>query len=151
MIALPITLLALGWVLAVLLRKWDDRSDQTWKYWLGLLVTILFGAFVIATLRPTNTWDLPTYILFGGIVLFYASYRNMHIPARFLYRLPDWMRKAIFSALLVALMVAGTMLFYLPFTEKFGQAYGSITAWKDAHSPLGSFFVHWGWQLLKHR
>ncbi len=148
MIALPITILALGWALAVLLRKWDMRSDRTWREWLGVPVTILFGAFIIATLRPTNTWDLPTYMLFGGIVLFYSSYRKIHLPVRFLHRLPEWMRKTIFSTILVALMVAGVMLFYLPFTEKFGQAYGSITAWKDSHSPLGSYLVHWGWQLF---
>ena len=46
------------------------------------------------------------------------------------------------------MLIAGVSLFYLPFTEKFGQAYGSISVWKDAHSPLGSYLVHWGWQLF---
>lgn len=148
MIALPITILALGWALAVLLRKWDVQSNRTWRDWLSLLVTILFGAFVISTLRPTNTWDLPTYMLFGGIVLCYSSYRNMTLPARLLPRLPAWVRKAVFSGLLVGVLITGVSLFYLPFTDKFGQAYGSISVWKDAHSPLGSYLVHWGWQLF---
>lgn len=148
MIALPITILALGWALSVLLRNWEAPSKRSWRAWIDLIATILFGAFVIATLRPTNTWDLPTFMLFGGIVLFYTSYRHAHIPGHFLSRLPAWLSRLIFSGLLVSVLIAGVMVFYLPFTEKFGQAYGNITAWKDAHSPLGSYLVHWGWQLF---
>ncbi len=148
MIALPITLLALGWVLAILFRQWEVQSIKNPKATAGLVGTILFGSFIIATLRPTNTWDLPTYLLFAVIVLFYSVYKNSLLPSGFLPSAPDWLRRTVFSAILIGLLIAGVMVFYLPFTEKFGQAYGTIDAWKGDHSPLKSYLVHWGWQLF---
>ena len=49
---------------------------------------------------------------------------------------------------MVAIFTAGVLLFYLPFTNKYGQAYGSIDVWKGDHTPLKSYLVHWGWQLF---
>jgi len=148
MLALPITLLVLGWVLSMLFRKWETPSPGNLKATLSLASTMLFGAFVIATLRPTNTWDLPTYLLLAVFVLFYSVYKNAPLPGGFLPSVPDWLRRTLYSMMLIGLLVAGVMLFYLPFTEKFGQAYGTIDVWKGDHSPLGSYLVQWGWQLF---
>ena len=148
MLALPITLLVLGWVLSMLFRKWETPSPGNLKATLSLASTMLFGAFVIATLRPTNTWDLPTYLLLAVFVLFYSVYKNAPLPGGFLPSVPDWLRRTLYSMILIGLLVAGVMLFYLPFTEKFGQAYGTIDVWKGDHSPLGSYLVQWGWQLF---
>ncbi len=148
MIALPITMLALGWVTAILFRKWEVLSAKNIKGLIGLIGTLLFGAFIIATLRPTNTWDLPTYLLLGAIVLFYSAYKNSPLPVGFLPLIPDWMRRTLFSLLMVMIFIAGVMVFYLPFTNKFGQAYGTIDAWKGDHTPLKAYLVHWGWQLF---
>lgn len=148
MIALPVTLLVLGWVLGMLLRKWELLSPKNLKAVAGLAGTILFGAFIIATLRPMNTWDLPTYLLLTALILFYAIYKNSPLPAGFLPSAPDWLRRSVYASLLIGLLIAGVMVFYLPFTHKFGQAYGTIDAWKGDHSPLRSYLVHWGWQLF---
>ena len=148
MIALPITLLVLGWALAVLFREWPQAGSQKVKDWVPVLLSLLFGAFAISTLRPTNTWDLPTYLLFGAIILFYAAYRYSTPPEKFLSRIPDIWRRLLFAGGLVIFLIFWVMIFYLPFTENYGQAYGSISLWKDGHSPLGSYLVHWGWQLF---
>ncbi|MBP8997714.1 MAG: hypothetical protein KBG10_05455 [Anaerolineaceae bacterium] len=148
MIALPVTLLVLGWALAVLFRDWPKAGSQKINDWAPTLVSLLFGAFVISTLRPTNTWDLPTYLLFGAMILFYAVFRYSNPPQKFLSRTPDIWRRLIFAGGMVLFLVFWVMIFYLPFTNNYGQAYGSITVWKDGHSPLGSYLVHWGWQLF---
>lgn len=49
---------------------------------------------------------------------------------------------------MIAIFVLGVMVFYLPFTNKFGQAYGTIDVWKGDHAPLNAYLVHWGWQLF---
>jgi YYY domain-containing protein len=148
MIALPITLLVLGWALSILLRNWETGVKGFFRGRGGLICSILFGAFVIATLRPTNTWDLPTYLLFGAIALFYVIYRYIPPPDILLRHQPDWLRRMLYAAMGVALLVLCSSLFYLPFTEKYGQAYGSISAWKESTSPLRAYLVHWGWQFF---
>ncbi len=148
MIALPVTILALGWALSVLFRSRESTEAGSLRQWAAFIGTVLFGAFIVSTLRPTNTWDFPTYLLFAAIVLFYSTYRKFPPPAGFLPRLPQWTRCTLFSAIPVILLMLGSMIFYLPFTEKFGQAYGSISAWKDSRSPLGAYLVHWGWQFF---
>ncbi|HPD62230.1 MAG TPA: DUF2298 domain-containing protein [Anaerolineaceae bacterium] len=148
MIALPITLLVLGWVVSILFRNWEAHSSARFQTAAGLIITILFGGFTIVTLRPTNTWDLPTYFLLAVFVLFYSSYRNAQPPSGFLPAAPCWLRRILYSMIFIGVLAAGVMLFYLPFTEKFGQAYGMIDVWKGDHSPLGSYLVHWGWQLF---
>lgn len=148
MIALPITLLVLGWTFSVLFRKWEPLSSKSLRAGANMVGTILFGGFIIGTLRPTNTWDLPTYLLFAAIVLFYSTYKNARLPAGFFPVLPQWLRRIAFSGIMVGILVVGVLLFYLPFTQKYGQAYGSVTAWKGDHTPLGSYLVHWGWQLF---
>lgn len=148
MIALPITLLVLGWAVSVLFRKWQPFTDKPWKDWISLAGPILFGGFVIATLRPTNTWDLPTYLLFGIIVLLYTVIRYAELPTNFFAGLSGWLRKLIFALLLVGILVAAVQVFYLPFSQHYGQAYGALDPWKGAHSPLKDYLVHWGWQLF---
>ena len=148
MIALPITLLVLGWALSLLLRQSEIGVKGFIRGRGALIGSILFGGFVIATLRPTNTWDLPTYLLFGAITLFYVVYRHIPPPDAFLRSQPAWVRRSLYAVMWVALLVIGSSLFYLPFSEKFGQAYGSISAWKEGTSPLGAYLVHWGWQFF---
>src|SRR5258706_9958994 len=58
MIALPLTVLAIAWALSVLMA----RNMNRWA-WLG---SLLFGGVIIGALRPTNTWDFPTYLVLGS-------------------------------------------------------------------------------------
>ncbi len=148
MIALPITLLALGWVVSILNTRIQGTGEQKKSRWISLAVSVIFGGLVIGTLRPTNTWDLPTYLLLAAIALFYASFRYVEPPPWFLGKLhPTW-RSLLYAACWVFLFAMVSFYAYQPFTAKYGQAYGNIDTWTGDHSPLGSYLVHWGWQFL---
>ncbi|MBN1430760.1 MAG: glycosyltransferase family 39 protein [Anaerolineae bacterium] len=68
MIAMPITLLALAWCIAQVRGAGLSPQDRG-GFGLSLL-SLLFGSLVIGSLRPTNTWDWPTYLVLGmGTVL----------------------------------------------------------------------------------
>lgn len=148
MIALPITLLVLGWAVSMLLRQADWKAGLANKGWIPLLGSLLFGGLIIGTLRPTNTWDLPTYLVFTAAVLVYVCWKYAALPVKFLPSLPAWLRKLIFCGLVIAVLVGSVLLFFLPFTEKYGQAYGSIDSWKGDYTQLKDYLVHWGWQLF---
>ncbi len=93
MIALPITLLVLGWAVSMLLRQADWKAGLANKGWIPLLGSLLFGGLIIGTLRPTNTWDLPTYLVFTAAVLVYVCWKYAALPVKFLPSLPAWLRK----------------------------------------------------------
>ncbi len=61
LIALPLTLLALAFVVSVVLAKcrWPSTLDGA----LGFFI----GALALGSLRPTNTWDLPTFLLLAMV------------------------------------------------------------------------------------
>jgi len=148
MIALPITLLVLGWAVSMLLRKADWEAGLGNKKWIPLLGSLLFGGLIIGTLRPTNTWDLPTYLVFASAVLLYVCWKYASLPRKFFSSLPVWLRKLIFCGLVIAVFVGSVLVSFLPFTEKYGQAYGSMTSWKGDYTQLKDYLVHWGWQLF---
>jgi YYY domain-containing protein len=131
MIALPVTLLSLGWALsAVLSRAWERGRG-----WLQLGWVFLFGAIVIGSLRPINTWDLPTYALLAALAAGYAIWRYARSSKR--------------SPLLWTLIAAGglgllSILAYSPFADWYRQGYSSVRIWDGAHVSFGPYFVHWG-------
>ncbi len=64
MIALPLTLLAIVWAIAQIRgASAGAESERGVGWWLATLIT---GALIIGALRPTNTWDLPTYLAIGA-------------------------------------------------------------------------------------
>lgn len=143
LIALSITLLALVWGLSLLLGRWDWGS--TWKEKLrNYAASFFLGAVVIGALRPTNTWDLPTYLALAAIIILYTAIRYAVIPEKFLPKAPDWARRTIYAGLSVVLLVGLLFALYLPFSKWYGQAYGSVDVWQGDHSPVASYLTHWG-------
>lgn len=69
MIAMPVTLLALAWLLAEILGA--GRRLRTW-WEAGLALGI--GALAVGLLRPTNSWDWITYLLLGAAGLTYVAW-----------------------------------------------------------------------------
>ena len=63
MIAMPLTLAALVWAIGQV--RGAAHSETRLPPALGL-VNGFVGALVIGALRPTNTWDWPTYLLIGA-------------------------------------------------------------------------------------
>ena len=147
MIALPITILALSWVLAILLGKWNWGSSLKERI-PSYIFTFVFGGVVIGALRPTNTWDLPAYLCLAAIIILYTIIRYATIPAWFLRSSPDWMRCGLYALCNVVVFTAMLFLFYAPFSKWYGQAYGSLDRWTGEHSELPSYLIHWGFFLF---
>lgn len=148
MIDLPITILVIGWGLSILLGKWDWKNDARVKPWIIMLITLVFGGVAIGMLRVTNTWDLPTYLVLSCLIVFYTIIRYAQMPARFLAGKSSWLRKTVYGVGTLGFLVLVLIVFYLPFSKNYGQAYGSISLWTIDHSPLSSYLVHWGVQLF---
>jgi hypothetical protein len=65
--ALPLTLLALAWAVSIVLGRGTQiyHSKSKWDKVLSIGLSFLLGGLVIGVLRPTNTWDMPTYLALG--------------------------------------------------------------------------------------
>ncbi|MBT3240454.1 MAG: hypothetical protein HON98_01035 [Chloroflexi bacterium] len=141
MIALPITVLALAWVLSVFFGSLKNQKLLSGRVLGGLFL----GGLAIGALRPTNTWDLPTYLALGVVALIYAGWKYSD-PQKWPWKkpLPADLQKGLWIALSVLILVAFTFMLYLPFSESYVQAYGSIDEWTGSQTPSNSYWVHWG-------
>ncbi len=145
--AIPIALLGLAWALGVVIgRGWtQENADGTRRFsLLRATVSILLGALVIGTLRPTNTWDFPTYLALGLIATIYALWRYskehvLSFSPQITGKILTWLPLGL--PLLLGLLA---FLFYQPFSQWFGQAYTSIDIWKGPRTPLADYLTHWG-------
>jgi YYY domain-containing protein len=135
MIVLPITLFILAWSLSFL----KARAQLSRAGWIA---TFAIGGLMIGALRPTNTWDLYTYFPLAALAVVYTLWRHVEWKGR--YHLPDWIGRAAlaFGAPLLLYLLAS--IFYAPFSHWFAQAYGAIDPWFGSHTPIWSYFTHWG-------
>ncbi len=148
LIALPITIMIIGWAMGLLLNKWNWNSNNGIKPWIHAMISLVFGGLAIGYLRAANTWDFPTYLLLSCLVIIYTAIRYAEIPEKFLPGKPIWLAKIVFVVGTLAVLIGFTSLFYLPFTKNFATSYGSVSVWTTDHSPLSSYLVHWGVQLF---
>ena len=142
MIALPITILGLAWALSILKGRWKWERQGNLPAWVQTGAAIFCGALVIGALRPTNTWDFPTYLLIAGVVVVYTFLRHVYFDGEKSERSLLKLLPLVGSLALLVLLTWGL---YKPFGDWFGSGYNSIMFWKiDEHTPVGSYFVHWG-------
>jgi YYY domain-containing protein len=137
MLVLPLTLLALAWALSIVLAK------ARWRNRWALLASFAFGGLVIGSLRPTNTWDFPTYLALGSVAVAYAAWRYAQVDSPPL-GLPPWGLRLIYAAGGVVLLAGLSLLLFQPFAHWYGQAYGAVDGWYGTHTPLTSYLTHWG-------
>ncbi|MCL4805834.1 MAG: glycosyltransferase family 39 protein [Anaerolineae bacterium] len=141
MIAMPLQMLALGWAAGVVLlagkkRKYESRTEGGASKFVtrhSSLVTFFIGSLAIGALRPTNTWDWPTYLLLGSLaVAYYALHTGGY----------TW-RSAGRAALAVLALAGLSSLLFLPFTANYGSAYSSVSLWKGSYThPWNYLLVH---------
>ncbi len=143
MIALPITVLVLGWILGILLDRWQWRV-VTQRRWLAAGAAFLLGGLAIGALRPTNTWDLPTYLVLAVLTMGYVILRNADWPV--IWRKDERMLGRLLTLLFAAgLLVGLALVMYAPFGRWYQQGYGSIAVWKEPEqAPFWSYMTHWG-------
>ncbi|MEI6290142.1 MAG: DUF2298 domain-containing protein, partial [Chloroflexota bacterium] len=136
MIALPLTVLAISWTLSIL----QVRQLPRWSW----LATLAFGGLVIGVLRPTNTWDFPTYLALGSLVTGYSIFRYFDAGDRYRFGLSPIIQRVI-AALCGAGLLAGLALaFFQPFAARYGLAYSEVSQWTNEKTPIWSYWTHWG-------
>ncbi|MCE5207392.1 MAG: DUF2298 domain-containing protein [Chloroflexi bacterium] len=143
LISLPITVLALCWAVSFIKFKFLDEAQPAGKKWLEMGVVILFGALIIGALRPTNTWDTPTYLTLAAVAVLYKLLRSGSGIKLKINIAPLWKR------IILAVMVTGGLVFltfflYAPFAKWYGQSYNSVQIWEGERSPAWSYLTHWG-------
>jgi len=144
LIAFPITVLAISWSLSVVLNKTQWAAKKGRFTWLGLIVSFFMGGIIIGALRPTNTWDFYTYIVFAAVAVFYSISR--HYQPRFNLKLSkgEWIEKIGVAILAVIGLVLLSLFLYQPFAYWYGQGYTRVEVWEGSRTPLHSYFTHWG-------
>jgi YYY domain-containing protein len=142
--ALPVTLLVIAWGLSVVLgcARWGEADGR--HRWLSFAASFFLGAAAVGALRPTNTWDYYTYIVFSCAALLYAIFRYYQPAPNPNRWLPEWSIKLGFAVDTVILLVGLSILLYQPFNTWFAQGYTSIIPWNDGTTPFWSYITHWG-------
>ena len=142
LVALPIAVFAVAWGISVLFSKgrWG-LSDGRHKV-LSFIISFLFGGIIIGALKPTNTWDFYTYLIFNMVILGYTLWRYFK-PREIKFIRPNWQR--IFAVILpILLLVFMTIVLYQPFDYWYGQGYSEVGYWTGDKTPLKSYLIHWG-------
>ena len=141
--ALPITLLAISFALGLVLSRAHFQSK------LGAIIGLIFGALIVGALRPTNTWDFPTYLALSIIAIGYALWRNQSFTRWWnnfplLKPLPDNLHKAMSA--LGGILIFGGLAFVLfqPYAHWYALGYTKIILWQGTRTPLHAYFLHWG-------
>lgn len=142
MIVLPLALFLIAWGLSFILAtrhiQFNTRND-----FLSILPPIVLGAVVLGAIYPTNTWDAFTYIPLTAIAVGYALFRAVDFKENRSKLPPFWLKLgfAVWGAITLVLLAR---LFYQPYFHWFGSGYGQIEPWTRGHTPLSSYFTHWG-------
>ncbi|PWH16613.1 MAG: hypothetical protein DDG60_03795 [Anaerolineae bacterium] len=136
MIALPLTVLAVSWALSTLLARHLNR----WQW----LATLAFGGLVIGALRPTNTWDFPTYLALGAIVAGYSVLLHVDVGEKPRLGLSPFVQRVLLALGVMVVLAGFAFVLYQPFARWYGLGYSSLEQWKNEKTPLGSYLTHWG-------
>ncbi|MCC6298980.1 MAG: hypothetical protein IT314_06755 [Anaerolineales bacterium] len=135
MLVMPLALFIIAWAVSFV----RSRVQLSRCEWIAAFVII---ALMIGALKPTNTWDLYTYYLLAAIAAAYTIIRYFDWKSYF--GLPALVGKIGLALGAMGLLYALGALFYLPFSQWFGQAYNSVSFWQGARTPLSSYFTQWG-------
>ncbi|MCI0398359.1 MAG: DUF2298 domain-containing protein [Chloroflexi bacterium] len=153
MIALPLTLLALGWSISLALQSAGIGDAQGSSLGLGdevnknplipqssqgkieIPLRWFVGGLAIGVLRATNTWDLPTYLFLGVLAITFYTYRQ---HGRLGLRMVG--EAGLYATALVILAVVT----FLPFAENYGVAYASFSLWPGSYTELKNYLAVYG-------
>lgn len=134
MIALPITIFVLLWVV-VLLRS----QNTSMVSWFSMMTV---GGFLVGTLKPTNTWDYPTYLILAFAVITYAILRKQE-ERTFFDELSGWKKLFLLMPSLFLFFIAGK-IFFAPFDQWYGLGYSEVSVWMNEKTPIWSTLTQWG-------
>ncbi|NMC45331.1 MAG: phospholipid carrier-dependent glycosyltransferase [Chloroflexi bacterium] len=153
--AYPLTLLALGFFLAIVLKQEKDDQQPAWQW----LFQLLGGGLLVGVLSVTNTWDYPVYLLLGILAIIYEHFRRKRVYESVFPQFSQPYKQGISCVISVLFFAASSYLFYLPYHNSYGAGYTSVQAWQGTHTPISSLITHWGiflffiisWLVIKTR
>jgi len=144
LIALPVALLVLVWVVSVIRGQAWKRSGKRSGLQVGL--GMLMGGLAIGALYPINLSDIYTYFPLGSIALIYAIWRYLETD-----RIPHLLKEKSYTVkrlVVIGLGVVGlyglTQLLYQPYAQWYGQGYSEVRIWDGTHTPVSEYLTHWG-------
>jgi len=147
LIALPVALLVIAWVISVIRgRAWLISGKRNW---VQISFGFIVGSIAIGAMYPINLSDIYTYFPLGAIALIYAILRyadnafsiNQIKSSKTIIRI----LKVVIA---VGFLFALTNLFYLPYSKWYGQGYDEVKIWDGTHTPLSQYIIHWGFFLF---
>jgi YYY domain-containing protein len=135
MIDLPITVAALAWGLSWLLDARDRKR-------LGIVnggIALFIGAMILGALRPTNTWDFPTYWALAGIAVIAAGKLRRDPSDESVSRMNlRWLSEIIF----VGLVLFGLAQFlYQPYHQWYKLGYDKPLLWEGSQTEFADYIV----------
>jgi len=137
MIALPLTLLALGLAVNALRRLRTENRGPVGP--VTIVASWLVFALAVGVLRPTNTWDYPTYLVVALAAFALREYqRRGRIDLGMLWA-TGWR---------AALLVALSALLFQPYASHYFTAYTTAELWRGARSALGDYLTIHGFFLF---
>jgi len=123
LIALGITILALTWALSILLGRAHWGAPGGKSSLPSLVLSFFFGALIIGTLRPTNTWDYPTYLAIGVITLAYTLWRYFKPhPLGQRLRLSPLVQRILVTGGGAAVLAGLSLVLFQPYSQWYAQA-----------------------------
>lgn len=144
MIALPITICAIGWSLSILFRKWEWSNSKSRLGWLAFLITFIGGGLIVGALKPTNTWDIYTFLPFALITIVYTLFKYFDVRKTPWIKIKPIFIKLILTVLSCVFLIAIASLLYRPFSEWYKQGYNAVEFWRGDKTPIWSYITHWG-------
>jgi YYY domain-containing protein len=132
LLAMPIVLAALAWLLSTLLAPVLLSRTNVRRHTIVLLATWLFGGLLLGATYPTNTWDFPVLAGLGAIVVGYTVWMNTSGDAR---------TRIVRLVLHVALLLALSIALYAPFRYWFGAGTQGVELWSGPRSPLSDYLT----------
>ena len=164
--AMPVAFLALAWAVSLVLgpRSWrskksgnlgvlghvgaDERKNHASgpvPTMIGIGLSFFLGALASGALYPINLSDRYTYLALGVVAVAYSTWRFADVDQfAGLAGLPKFSARLLLTAGGVILFAGLTVMLYKPYSDWYGQAYGSVDWWKGPRTPIGSYLAHWG-------
>src|SRR5690606_18445227 len=121
----PVMIFAIGFVLNEVILAGRESRRAGWRW-----VALIIGTICIGLFRGINTWDWPTFTVFGVLGLAYACWRRWR-------RIDRW---SLLDLLLTegGLIVIG-ILAAKPYTQWYASTYTSIKLYEGRQTPLWAY------------
>lgn len=131
LISLPLTMTTLVWGISWLRAS----ASRALRHWGPQLLALLAGGLLIGSLRPTNTWDFPVYLILGSLAVLASGWLRQ--------RRLTW-RSVGEGLLAVGLLVGLSYLLYQPYSRWYGQGYTAADLWRGSKTSIDAYLTVYG-------